>query len=81
MTEIGRGNDLKDPRQGDEDALSPKTTPLSSSKSSIEDPVTCHPQLDWGSSAFFIPQKIIYPKLYLVKSFNCQLYKRHTNGL
>jgi hypothetical protein len=29
-----------------------KAHPLSSSKSFIEDPVTCHPQLDWGSSVF-----------------------------
>jgi hypothetical protein len=28
------------------------TSPLSSSKSFIEDQVTCHPQLDWGSRIF-----------------------------
>jgi hypothetical protein len=33
---------------------SPKSHPLSSPKSFIGDKVTCHPQLDWGSSVYFL---------------------------
>ncbi len=69
MTEIGRGNDLKDPRQGDEDALSPKTTPLSSLKSFIKDQVTCHHQLDWESSVFLYSSENNLSKIIFGKEF------------